>query len=83
MTRSRSKKTSFTNSRKLKMIFSKFFVLATFQISEARFDMAWEEPDVFIPQEDMLLTTNLQVLEAKDWHNHDDCGTYLRLVFNF
>ena len=59
------------------MIFSKLFVL--FQISEARLDMAWgEEADDFVAHEVLLHTTNLQVLEAKDWQNDDDCGTYLR-----
>jgi hypothetical protein len=58
------------------MKFAQFFIF--FQISEARFNLAWEEPEIFIPQEDLLLTTNLQILEAKDWHNGDDCGSFFR-----
>ena len=58
------------------MKFAQFFLI--FQISEARFDLAWGEPETFRPQEDLLLITNLQILEAKDWHNGDDCGSYFR-----
>ena len=60
----------------LKMQF--FFIFLTVKI-DARFDMQWDEESFMKkPNGALIQVANTNVLEARDWQNGDECGTYLR-----
>ena len=65
----------------LKMSF--FLIFLTIEI-DARFDLQWDQNNYMEKVEGaMIQVANTNVLEARDWQNGDECGTYMRFFSDF